>query len=259
MPRTFLFLLVLIAFVLSQGCVSHENLVNFQSNRNVKDLKESILYPPNIRVLPNDVLDIKVYSLDPETVTPFNLNATASMAGVANVETLQLNGYLVDKNGDIDFPILGRISIGGLSLTDVKKEIVEKLDEYIIDPVVNVRLINFKITISGEVNRPGALNVLNDRITLPEAISMGGDFTNYANRANILVIREDGDQRNFHRINMLNGEVFDSEFYFLRQNDLIYVEPLKAKTGSIRDQGNETISFVSAALAMIAVIIGIAK
>jgi len=251
-------LLLILSCLLLGSCVNHKDLVNYQDGT----LNESVLQIANVPVLkiqPNDVLDIKVHTLEAETAAPFNLIPLQAMAGAIDIATLQLNGYLVDQDGYIDFPVIGRLKVGGLSIEAIKEMILEELDTYLKNPVVNVRLLNFRVTVSGEVTNPGSFSILNDRVTLPEAISMSGDFTPYANRKRVLVVREENGQRTFLNMNMLSADVFQSEAFYLRQNDLIYVEPLKARTGAIRDQGDETLTFIATLLTIAALVVGFTR
>ena len=251
-----MFILLLLA--LTSSCVSYDNLVNYKDSSTLKR-NTPIVNPPEIKIQPDDILDIKVHSQDMAMAASFNLNAVSSRGGLTNLESTQLNGYLVDKHGSIDFPVLGRVDLKGHSIAAAKEKIVKQLDRYLNNPIVNLRLINFKVTVSGEVSRPGSFTILSERITLPEAISRAGDLTNYANRSNVLVIREDNGIRSLNRVNLQSNNLFRSDFYYLKQNDLIYVEPLQAKTGSIRDQTNETITFITAAATLVAVLIGILR
>lgn len=248
----------LLMAVLYSSCISHEKLVNYNSDFPVFDTT-TIQYVPAIILQSNDILDIKVHSLDEKIAAPFNLIPIAATAAGANVEALQLNGYLIDPNGYIDFPVIGRIKASGMSIEQLRNKLFSEINTYIKDPVINIRLLNFRITVSGEVNNPGSFQIISERITLPEMISLAGDFTNYANREDILLVREQDGKRSFTRINMLSADVFQSDFYYLRQNDYIYIEPLKAKVGSIRDQADKTISFSSALIAIAAFVIGITR
>ncbi len=254
--NTFCFLIIAVYLLTVQSCVSYENILNYQ-----RDLQFDTTVIENlteIRIQPNDVLDIKVFSSDMETAAPFNLGPIDNYRNNGgNIESIQLSGYLVDAKGEIDFPVLGKVSLGGVSTSEAKQVILEQLNRYLKDPVVNIRLLNFKISVTGEVARPGIFNIINERITLPEAIGRAGDFTNYADRTNVLLIREIDGVRSFHNIDMQTAGLFKSETYFLKQNDHLYIQPLKAKTGAIGDQTNETISFVVSGATLIAVIVGI--
>ncbi len=256
--RTLLKILTLTLTVGSlSSCVSHTELINYKQDT-LSERTVTIENPPEIRIQTDDVLDIKVHSQDLETAAPFNLNpGDMGARGGGDIEGLSLNGYLVDQNGMIDFPILGKLEIKGLSMAEAKDKIVEDLKYFLKNPVVNIRLVNFRVTVSGEVYSPGSFVIYDERVTVPEAITLAGDLTNYADRANILIVREINGQRSFNRVNMLSANIFQSEFYYLKQNDLIYVEPLKEKTGAIRDQSNETLSFISAGATLVAVIVAL--
>lgn len=237
-----------------QSCVSYQDIVNYQTE--MPDTTDFIK-PPVIKIQSNDVLDIKVFSSDVSTAAPFNLGPVDYNWTFGNLESLQLNGYLVDSQGYIDFPVLGQIKVGGLNTSEAKNEILSKLKSYLKDPVVNIRFLNFRITVTGEVRNPGSFTIVNERISLPEALSRAGDLTSYANRSNILIVREENGKRSFKRIDLQSASVFQSEYFYLKQNDLIYVEPLQAKTGDIDDQSNETVTFVVGAATLIAVIVSI--
>lgn len=249
--------LILLFFILTTvSCISHHSLLNYSENFPA-DEENIMLNAPKITLQSKDVVSIKVYSVDPEAAKPFNLLATAEHSNNYNTDLVQLNGYMIDDHGTIDFPIIGKIKLQGLTTEEAKDQILIHLEPHLVDPVVNIRLLNFKITVSGEVMRPGTFTVFNERISLPEALSLAGDLTDYANRSNVLIVRESGDQRTFHRINLLSANLFQSDFYYLHQNDLIYIEPIKAKTGAVRDQTSKTIPIVTASATLIAVLVGI--
>lgn len=247
---------ILLISLMTVSCVSHKSLLNYRENFPV-DEQNQITNTPKITLQPNDVISIKVYSVDPEAAKPFNLLATSENPSIFNPDLVQLNGYLIDADGAIDFPIIGKIRLQGLTIEEAKKLILTALEPHLVNPVVNIRLLNFKVTVSGEVVRPGTFNIFNERISLPEAISLAGDLTDYADRSSVLVVRELGGERIFHRVNLLSADLFQSEFYYLHQNDLVYIEPVKAKTGAVRDQTSKTIPIVSAAATLIAVLVGI--
>ncbi|MEL6276279.1 MAG: polysaccharide biosynthesis/export family protein, partial [Bacteroidota bacterium] len=166
-------------------------------------------------------------------------------------------GYLVDGDGNIFFPVIGQVRVIGLSINEVKNLITDQLVRYLKDPVVKVRLLNFKVTVSGEVQREGSFNVFNERISIPEAIARAGGLTDYADRAAILLIREENGQRTTMNIDLLSADIFTSEYFYLKQNDLLYVKPTRAKTGAVNDQTSKTIPLVTAAATLAAVIISI--
>lgn len=245
---------------LFSSCISHKSLVNYTGGSALPSLPILIENPPQLTIQPNDILDIKVHSSNAELAAPFNIIPKSSL-GMSNATatSLRLHGYLVNQKGMIDFPVIGTIPVQGLESSQLKEELQNKLKTYLKDPVVNIRLLNFKVTVSGEVNDPGSFNVPNERITLPEAITMAGDLTNYATRDSILIIRELDGYRTFKRVSMQSLDLFESDFYYLKQNDLIYIEPQKAKTGTIRDQSNEILPFISAAATILAIVLTIIR
>lgn len=246
-------------FILAiNGCVPYEQLVNYKLNTTAADTV-AIRNAPAIRIQPDDVLRIKVYGPDETTAAPFNLTPIASGDDFVSIESIQLSGYLVDKSGSIDFPILGTLKLQGLTITEAKDLIMKRLLEHLKDPVVTLRLLNFKVTVSGEVQSPGSFFVINERITLPEALTLAGDLSNYANRNNVLLVREENGVRTSRRIDLQSPNLFQSEFFYLKQNDFVYVEPIKAKTGAVQDQSNKTLPVITAAATLIAVVVSILR
>ena len=188
------------------------------------------------KICPDDRLSITVTAWDATVVTPFNPPVYAfATEGEEKIQlSQQLQTYLVDKEGNINFPVLGKIHVAGLS----KQELIEKLrvdiSKYVKDVNVNVQIVNYKITMMGEVDRPGTVAVSNDRITILDALGRVGDLTINANRKNILVIRDNDGQKEFGRLDITNPSVFSSPFFYLRQNDVVYVEPNDAKKRNAR-------------------------
>lgn len=211
------------------SCSQSKQITYYQNIENQKN--ESIqLYEPSIQ--PDDLLLITVSAPDPEAAMPFNLPmTTAPISGNMQAQPSQMQQqlYLVDKNGMIEFPVIGSLKISGQTKIDFIKSLKEKLSEYIKSPVVNIRIMNFKISVQGDVQRPGSYNIQSERITLPEALSLAGDLTVYGKRENIVLIRETNGQRSYNRIDITKADFINSPYYYLSQNDLIYVEPNKAK------------------------------
>jgi len=255
-----LLLLLVLPLLCFTSCVSHESLVSYTNGTPLlMSAPTPIANPRNIIIQTNDVLEIKVHSQDILTATPFNLVPPGGMGVMNNPDLYQLNGYLVDEDGYIDFPVLGKLSLKGMSVKEAKAYLLGKLEEYLRDPVVNIKFLNFRVTISGEINRPGSFPVYNERVTLPEIISLAGDFTPYANRAKILVVREENGKRNFATVDMSSSNFFVSDYYYLQQNDLVYVEPLEAKRGAVRNSSDKVLPFVSAVVSIAALLISAFK
>lgn len=182
-------------------------------------------------ICPDDLLTITVTGWDPTVVTPFNLPvyayATPGEVGVAS--SGQLQTYLVDKDGDIVFPVIGKIHAAGLSKQDFGESMRQAIAKYVPMAQVNVQIVNYKVTMLGEVSRPGPIAVRNDRLSILDAIGQAGDLSINADRKNILVIRDTNGKKEFGRIDITDPAIFASPYYYLRQNDVVYIEPNKAK------------------------------
>lgn len=241
---------------LLSSCISYESLVNFEQEGPIKYGKlNPIMNQRTITIQPNDVIDIKVHTQNIETAVPFNLLPDANNGFINDPSLLQLNGYLVDPNGYIDFPVIGRWEVQGLSIDQAKQQLLEKLDEYLVEPVVNIRFLNFRVTIAGEVNNQGIYTIYSERISIPELIAMAGGLTPYAMRDSILIVREEEEGREYGNVNMSSNKFFESEYYFLKQNDYLYIKPSEAKRGAVNDNSNKILPFVSAAVSIAALLI----
>lgn len=185
---------------------------------------------PPLKIQPNDILAIEVASRNPETVLAFQFNRNADTRGAAGEEAIGgMDGYRVDETGRIYLPFIGEVQVDGKTLLQLRQEITERLSNYIPDVSVQVRYLNFRVTVLGEVNRPNTYIIPNEKLTILEAIGMAGDFTPYAQRNTVLVIRERQQLREFARINTQEKELFKSPYFYLSPNDIVYIEPLKAK------------------------------
>lgn len=257
--RKLYYIILFGVFVCLTSCIPHANLVNYQVLESKMAQTSPIQNAKIIRIQSGDVLEIKVHSQDIKTAAPFNLNSQIDNSFINDAELYQLNGYLVDKKGSIDFPILGNLPLGGMSVEEAKKFLLDQLQTYLKDPVVNIRFLNFRVTISGEVNAPGTFTIYNERITLPEVITLAGDLTSYANRRNILIVREIDSKRTFTRVDLQRPNFFTSDYYYLQQNDFIYVEPSEDKRGAVLDNSNKVLPFVSAFVSIAALLISAFK
>ena len=214
------------------------------------------LVPATLQIIvPNDILSITVSSLNPEATLIFN-NPTSNTGSTGSGSFTQSTGYLVDPEGFIQFPVLGKIKVAGLTkmeLTELlRKTLVDK--QLLLDPVVAVRNLNFRITVLGEVTKPMVVAVPNEKISLLEAIGMAGDLTIYARRDNILLIREENGKRMMKRLNLNSGEIFTSPYYYLKSNDILYVEPNKSKIFSASNT-RVILPIVFSALTVVAIVI----
>jgi polysaccharide export outer membrane protein len=163
----------------------------------------------------------------------------------------------VSQEGSIDFPGLGRLNMDGLSISGAKEMLIEKLKQHLQDPVINMRLLNFKVTVSGEVRNPGSFQVINERISVLDALALAGDLTDYADRTDVLLVREKNGVRSLNHLNLQSAAFFQSDYYFLLQNDLLYVKPIKAKSGTVQDQTLKVAPIISALATLGAVLIAL--
>lgn len=181
---------------------------------------------------PNDLLSIVVASENPELTLQFNLPQLQTVS--SSSQQTSIKNYLIDHLGYIDFPVLGKVQLGGLTKSAANKLLVTKISEYFKNPVVNLNIVNYKVTMLGEVGKSGSIQVSSERITLLEAISQAGDLTLYGKRDNILIIREENGKKSYNRIDITNSDFLKSDFYYLKQNDLVYVEPNKTKVNGAK-------------------------
>lgn len=232
---------VLAAVLMVSSCVAPKNIAYFQ-NRLV-DQPEQIDKHGGIVIQPKDMLSIVVSSKNPELVVMFNLPVVSYQAGseiVSSSGYQRLMGYVVDNDGFIDFPILGRLKVSGLTRWELSEMIKARLlDEgYLTDCVVTVEFMNFKVSVIGEVNSPGTYTIEGDKVTVLQAISLARDLTIFGQRENVTVIRERNNERVMYQINLCDVSMFNSPAYYLQQNDIVYVEPsaIKARQSTTDDK-----------------------
>lgn len=226
-------------FVISIGlltsCAIKKDIVLFGDIQ--ESMQNSVIYSmPKIQV--NDILDIKISTLNPMTALPYN--STSSLVGVPSIELLQLQGYLVSSEGKIILPILGSFLAKGKTTSSLEKDIVTELETggHLIKPTVTVRVLNAKITVLGEVKKPGTYNYTEQTVTLPQALGYAGDITFEANRKEVWIIREEDGMRNYHKIDLTKSDWFTSPYYNIKQNDIVYVTPNNVKVKSAGFIGN---------------------
>jgi polysaccharide export outer membrane protein len=204
---------------------------------------------------PDDLLQITVSAQDLKSVVPFNLPAMnfAATTGLAIAQPIQ-QAYLVDSKGEIDFPVLGNIKVGGKTREEVIATFKSLLDpEYVKSPTINILISNFKVTVTGDVRRPGTFTIPNERITILEAIGLAQDINISGRRDNVMVVREEFNEKRKYTVNLLANDLFTSPVYYLQQNDLVYVEPNFAKAQSASTNQN-TALFVSIGSILISLI-----
>lgn len=253
-------LLLLIVF-LTSSCVKYPQLLYFRSTPEFVPLQnENITNAIRIKIQTDDVLFITVRALDQETAEPFNLfGGSTMMNNQLAVNNPSLSGYLVDSNGNIDIPVLGRLNLAGLTIEEAKDFISQKLKPFLNDPVIMIRFMNFRCTVIGEVKAPRTISVPGERMTILEALGQAGDLTPYSNREKILIIREQDGRRDFGYINIHSPEVFQSPYFYLQQNDIVYVEPIKEAIAVVRDPISEVLPIISGLLSIAAILIAFTR
>jgi len=264
MKKTHLITLLILSLFLIAGCSSQKEIAYFNGlnsnsadsiNKKFNKIHEAI-------ICPGDMLSITVTGLDPMAVAPFNLPlvsyATPGSDQLYSAPTLQ--SYLVDINGSINFPVIGSIKLAGLPKSQAIKYINEQLTPYLKNAIVTIQFMNYKVTVLGEVLKPGQYTINNERVTLLDALGLAGDMTIFGKRENVLITRENNGKLEFVRLNLNSDEIFKSPYFYLQQNDVIYVEP-----NSVKSFGSQNInlpiylSAVSTLVTTVAVIYSMTK
>lgn len=250
--------LMLLPFLLV-ACQSYKKVPYFQDVDIVNQAEQQEnLY--DARIMPKDLLTIVVSCTNPELAIPFNLTVASNAAMAASTSsyvTTQpiLQPYLVDNEGNINFPVLGELKLGGLTKKEAERLIIDKLKPYMKEiPIVTVSMVNYKISVIGEVGRPGTFTISNEKVNLLEALAMAGDMTVYGLRDNVKLIREDANgKQQIVTLNLNNAETILSPYYWLQQNDIVYVTPNKAKARN-SDVGNSTSLWFSATSILVSIV-----
>ena len=214
--------LIILVTILFSSCASKRNTVYFQSDTNTVNVPSKF----NEEVITaDDILNISVTALDMTSITPFIKEKFIN----SNMEQNLLDGYKVDANGDINFPLIGNIKVADLTTKQAALKIQELLSKSIIDPIAKVSVLNYNITILGEVQNPGTFKLFDPKITIIQALGLAGDITIYGKKKNIKVIREINGNSVSTEVDLTNSNFISSDFYYLRKNDVVYVEPTFAQ------------------------------
>ncbi|MEX0275486.1 MAG: polysaccharide biosynthesis/export family protein [Flavobacteriaceae bacterium] len=240
---------LLLAVLLLTSCASKKEVVYFQNASSFETLVDKNSFTPKFKV--DDLVSIYVSTLDNEASAPFNLYR-GIVEGAARAEPVD---YLIDQQGEIDFPVIGKIKIAGLSPEETRVLLRDRLSEYLKDPIINIRLQNFTVTILGQVNRPGTYPVVGERITILEALGLAGDLDIKGMRENVMVIRDFDGTKVYTRIDLTKKEALSSPVYYLTQNDVVYVEPNTSAVSSSSLDSRATIGISIASLLITSTII----
>lgn len=224
------------------SCVSTKNVTYFQGSDPLDTVRYSTLKtitPLIPKIQPDDILAVTVSSLSAESNEVFNFQnvtplITSNFPGVSNsgMARNQPLGYLVDPAGNIEMPLIGKVHVAGLALEEAGIVIKQELSKYLKEPTANVRYLNQKFTVLGEVNRPGIYNLLDNHTSLPEVLGVAGDLTIFGRRDNVMLMRISDGKREVVKLNLNSREVLETPYYYIRSGDIIYVEPTKGKITS---------------------------
>ena len=225
-------LIIVFSTLLLSGCNSYKNVPYLQDADSITLEKNQVMY--DAKIMPKDLLTITVNTTDPEAAAPFNLTVQSSVNVARSTSLTQqptLQQYLVSNEGTTDFPVLGNLYVSGLTKSEAETLIREKLGTYLKEiPIVTVRMTNYKISVLGEVARPGMFTINNEKVNIFEALALAGDLTIWGKRDNVKLIREDAaGKREIINLNLNKSDIVASPYYYLQQNDILYVTPNKSK------------------------------
>ena len=253
---------LIISITLFSSCVNPKQLSYFNyvpdSTKSDPVVLPIVNYSDPV-IQPNDVLQISVQTIDPQGANMMGTQQSASFGSQGAQGATVAPGYLVDKNGEIELPLVGRIKVGGMTTTEARNAIGTKASQYYKNPVVNVRFSNFVITVLGEVNRPGQYTVPNEKVTIYDALGMAGDLTIGGKRNDILLMREEGGEKKFVRVDLNSKDLFQSPYFYLRQHDVIYVGPTKSRAVAADAGTARTLSFVTIGLSIVTLVITVLR
>ena len=223
-----LFLNLLVLIVLIQGCTPMDK-ITYLNNSQLGEWNVSPI-PPKHHLEIGDILIVKVISRNEESNNLFNLETNTNSADPKlTAATLYLNGFTISQEGTIDIPNVGKVFVLNQTLEEAKETILTKAEDYLINPFVVVKLANFEFTILGEINHPGKYPVYKDGLTIYDALAMAGDINDYGNLTKVKIIRSNRNKKQIYHLDLTDANILTSDFYYLRNNDLIYIQPLKYK------------------------------
>lgn len=257
---------VLMAMIMLIGsCSGSKQVAYFQNIDSISLAASRGLY--EAKIMPKDELTITVITTNPQASAPFNLTVSNTIGSSGQLSTGQgsLQGYLVDNNGNINFPVLGTIHVGGLTKNQAEEKIRDGVKPYLAateNPIVTVRMSSYRVTVVGEVGSPRVIPVSTEKMSIIEALAQAGDLSIYGKRNNVLLIREDATgQKQAHRLNLNDANIFNSPYYYLQQNDIIYVEPngVKAKNSAIGSSTTIWFSFIGIVTSVASLVVNILR
>lgn len=263
MKSTKLYLLwsAIICISVLTSCVSRKDVVYFENIKQI-ELSEDENFK-SLKLKPQDLITINVAASEQSAAMPFNLPvvgmASSSEAGGLVIGgRQQMQTYRINRNGEIDFPVLGNVAVKGMTPQELEVNLKNAITEYVQDPIVNVRLVNFQISVLGEVNRPGTFTINQEKISVTQALGLAGDMSIYGVRNNVLVMREQGVEKVHAYLDLTDANSINSPFFYLQQNDVVYVEPNGAQMQGASYNRNAGV-YISIASVLISLIVLITK
>ncbi|GGI28239.1 polysaccharide biosynthesis/export family protein [Pedobacter mendelii] len=248
--------ITLLLFVLGfSSCVSNKNIAYFQDIQTVNQAKlENAATFTEPVIQPDDILSINIFTLNRESGAIINQAASNTVLGggaTTAVAAQQVTGFLVDRNGEVELSLIGKVKVAGLTTFEARELIREKASDVYKVPNVQLRFVNFKVSVLGEVNAPSAYTLPNEKVSILDALSLAGDLTIYGKRENVLVVRDNNGKKEFARLNLNSSDIFNSPFYYLKQNDVVYVEPNKRKVSASNSAQIQTIGVIASVISVI--------
>ena len=248
------------------SCMSTKKVIYFENKDEINSTLSKTLY--DAKIMPKDILQIQVFTMTPEAAAPFNLlkpGVTSSTSTTSTSGQGTIYDYLVDNDGNIEYPVLGTLHLGGMTKTEAEQFIKSKIQPYMAESenvVVHVAMMNYKYAVLGGVRSPGLYSTRNEKVSILEAIAQAGDLTTFAYRDRIFLIRENAEgQKDFHQLDINDANIINSPYYYLQQNDVVYVEPRKieARNAFISANTSIWISLASALMSVATFIIALSK
>ena len=254
-------LFLFLVFIITCGsCINYKKSIYLNNlpegvQADTVSVKLSSYADPKIK--PNDILNVSVQTLDPQSSSLMGTSTSSTFVTQGSTGGSTVTGFLVDKNGDVDLPLVGKIGVAGLTTSEARDVITQKAARYYKEPVVNVRFTNFNITILGEVNHPAVYTIANEKVSLLDAIGLAGDLTVFGKRDNVLLVREENGEKKFVRFDLNSTDIFKSPYFYLRQGDYIIVQPIKSRIVGADAVANRNLSIISTGVTVVVALITI--
>lgn len=245
----------LLCSIILTSCVSNKKIAYFQDIQAISQaqLENATKFTEPI-IQSDDILSISIFTLNPESGAVINQAASNTvLGGGANtaIASQQVSGFLVDRNGEVELSLIGKVKVAGLTTYQARELIRERVSKFYKEPNVQLRFANFKVSVLGEVNAPSAYTLPNEKVTILDALSLAGDLTIYGRRENVLIVRDNNGKKEFARLNLNSSDIFNSQFYYLKQNDVVYVEPNKRKVSASNSAQVQTIGVIASLISVV--------